>query len=85
MASSVRLVEDEWETTPERPRRLRRWIVPIGGGLLSAILIVVGTPHVAWYLRASLAMIAFLYIGGQSAAYLWASHDQADPGTALAE
>ena len=50
--------------------RLWRWVIPIGGGLLSAILIVVATPHVSWYLRAGLALIAFLYIGGQSAAYL---------------
>ena len=59
-------------------RRLWRWIIPIAGGLLSAILIVIGTPHVAWYLRLVLAVIAFLYIGGQSAAYLWSS--QADQG-----
>ena len=85
MAAQVRPIEAEWEVAEDRPRKLRRWIIPIGGGLLSAILIVIGTPHVAWYLRASLAMIAFLYIGGQSAAYLWASHDQSDPGTALSE
>ena len=59
-------------------RRLWRWIIPIAGGLLSAILIVIGTPHVAWYLRLVLAVITFLYIGGQSAAYLWSS--QADQG-----
>lgn len=53
---------------------VRRWIIPFGGGFLSAVLIVMGTPHVAWYLRLLLAMIAFLYIGGQSAAYLWSSH-----------
>ena len=76
MASSVRLVEDEWETRQERPRKLRRWLIPIGGGLLSAILIVIATPHVAWYLRALLAMIAFIYIAGQSAAYLWSSREQ---------
>ena len=58
--------------------RLWRWLIPIGGGLLSAALIVIGTPHVAWYLRALLAVIAFVYIGGQSAAYLWSSH--ADQG-----
>ncbi len=77
MASSVRLIEGEWENTQDRPRRLHRWVIPIGGGLLSAVLIVVGTPHVAWSLRAMLAMITFLYIGGQSAAYLWSSHDAA--------
>jgi hypothetical protein len=49
-------------------------LIPVGGGLLSAVLIVIGTPHVAWYLRLLLAVIAFLYISGQSAAYLWASH-----------
>ncbi|TMD85353.1 MAG: hypothetical protein E6I74_00675 [Chloroflexi bacterium] len=53
---------------------LRRWLIPIGGGLLSAVLIVIATPHVSWYLRAGLALIAFLYIAGQSAAYLWSSH-----------
>ena len=46
--------------------------------MLSAVLIVIGTPHVAWYLRLFLAVIAFLYIGGQSAAYLWVS--QSDQG-----
>jgi hypothetical protein len=55
-------------------RRVSRWLIPVGGGLLSAVLIVVGTPHVAWYLRLALALIAFGYIGGQSAAYLWSSH-----------
>lgn len=51
----------------------RRWIIPLGGGLLAAALIVVGTPHVAWLIRAVLAVIAFVYIAGQSAAYLWSS------------
>jgi len=53
-----------------------RWLIPIGGGLLSAVLIVIGTPHVAWYLRLALALIAFAYIAGQSAAYLWTRSDQ---------
>jgi hypothetical protein len=52
--------------------------MPVGGGLLAAVLIVLATPHVAWYLRAALAMIAFVYIAGQSAAYLWSS--DADQG-----
>jgi uncharacterized membrane protein YdbT with pleckstrin-like domain len=63
----------EEEERPQPQKRLRRWIIPIGGGLLSAVLIVIGTPHVAWYLRVVLAAVAFLYIGGQSAAYLWSS------------
>jgi len=50
-----------------------RWLIPIGGGMLAAFLIVIGTPHVAWYLRLFLGVVAFLYISGQSAAYLWAS------------
>jgi hypothetical protein len=62
-------------TLPERRSQLRRWIIPIGGGILAAILAVIGTPHVAWYLRVALAVIAFVYIAGQSAAYLW-SGDQ---------
>jgi hypothetical protein len=55
------------------PPTLRRWIIPVGGGVLSAVLIVIGTPHVAWYLRLVLALIVFVYIGGQSASYLWPS------------
>lgn len=55
-----------------------RWLIPVGGGLLSAVLIVIGTPHVAWYLRLVLAVIAFAYISGQSAAYLWSG--QPDQG-----
>jgi uncharacterized membrane protein YdbT with pleckstrin-like domain len=64
----------EKENPRSQRRPLWRWIIPIGGGLLSAVLIVIGTPHVAWYLRLVLAAVAFLYIGGQSAAYLWSSH-----------
>src|SRR5205814_9066121 len=56
--------------------RLWRWVIPIGGGLLSAILIVVATPHVSWYLRAGQELIAFFYIDGQAAAYLWSIWDQ---------
>jgi hypothetical protein len=76
MNSSVRLMEEEWENTQERRPKPWRWIIPIGGGLLAAVLIVIGTPHVAWYMRGMLAVIAFAYISGQSAAYLWSSHDQ---------
>ena len=50
-----------------------RWAIPIGGGLVSAILVVLITPHVILGLRVLLAIIALLYIGGQSAAYLWSS------------
>ena len=60
-------------TARAQQRTLARWLIPVGGGLLSAVLIVIGTPHVAWYLRLLLAVIAFLYISGQSAMYLWSS------------
>jgi hypothetical protein len=63
---------------PHRRSQPVRWAIPFGGGLLAAILIVAGTPHVAWYLRAALGLIAFFYIAGQSAAYLWSS--DADQG-----
>ena len=66
------------QSLPQRRSQPRRWIIPIGGGLLAAVLIVVGTPHVTWYLRAALAVIAFVYIAGQSAAYLWST--SADQG-----
>ena len=55
-------------------RALWRWLIPVGGGLLAAVLIVIGTPHVTWYLRLFLGLIAFIYIAGQSAAYLWSSN-----------
>jgi hypothetical protein len=62
----------------QRRRQPGRWAIPFGGGLLAAVLIVIGTPHVTWYLRAALAVIAFVYIAGQSASYLWSS--DADQG-----
>jgi hypothetical protein len=62
----------------QRQNQPRRWIIPVGGGLMAAVLIVLATPHVGWYLRAALALIAFVYIAGQSAAYLWSS--DADQG-----
>jgi len=42
--------------------------------VIASVLIVIGTPHVAWYLRLLLAVVAFLYISGQSAAYLYTSN-----------
>jgi hypothetical protein len=62
------------ESTRAQKRALWRWLIPVGGGLLAAVLIVIGTPHVAWYLRLFLALLAFVYIAGQSAAYLWSSN-----------
>ena len=57
--------------TREGARDPRRWLIPVGGGLLAAVLIVLATPHVPWYLRVALGLIALLYVTGQSAAYLW--------------
>ena len=62
------------EPTRAQQRPRLRWLIPLGGGLLSAGLIVIGTPHVAWYFRLALALIAFTYISGQSAMYLWSKH-----------
>ncbi len=62
------------EAARAQPRRLARWLIPIGGGVIASVLIVIGTPHVAWYLRLLLAVVAFLYISGQSAAYLYTSN-----------
>jgi hypothetical protein len=62
------------EATRAHKRALWRWLIPVGGGLLAAVLIVIGTPHVAWFLRLFLALLAFVYIAGQSAAYLWSSN-----------
>ncbi len=69
---------DSTRARPQRRSQPERWIIPVGGGLLVGVLAVVGTPHVAWYLRAALAAIASVYIAGQSAAYLWSS--DADQG-----
>ena len=60
-------------------RELWRWAIPIGGGLVAAVLIVFITPHVILGLRLLLGIVAFLYIAGQSAAYLWSS--SSDQGT----
>ncbi len=62
------------EATRAQQRARSRWLIPVSGGLLAAVLIVIGTPHVAWYLRLFLALITFVYIAGQSAAYLWSSN-----------
>jgi len=62
------------EAARAQQRTLARWVIPVGGGVIASVLIVIGTPHVAWYLRLLLAVVAFLYISGQSAAYLYTSN-----------
>lgn len=66
---------EEFETPAAREgaRDPKRWIIPIGGGLLAAVMIVIATPHVLPILRVALGVIALLYVTGQSAAYLWTS------------
>jgi len=49
--------------------------MPIGGAVVASVLAVIVTPHVHWVARLFLAAVVFLYIGGQSAAYLWPSAD----------
>ena len=66
------------DPTPQGGREIVRWAIPIGGGAITSVLIVVATPHVAWVLRLVLAIVAFLYFAGQSAAYLWSSSDQGE-------
>ncbi|HVH64899.1 MAG TPA: hypothetical protein VM674_02600 [Candidatus Acidoferrum sp.] len=56
-----------------------RWAIPIGGGLLAAVLVVLITPHLVLPLRILLGVVTLLYIGGQSAAYLWS--DSPDQGS----
>lgn len=75
MARSPNLASPGKDNTRRDRRPLLRWIIPVGGGLLCSVLVVVGTPHVVWYLRVLLAAIAFVYIGGQSAAYLWSGKE----------
>jgi len=56
----------------------RRWIAPAVAAIGSAAVIWFVLPHVPWYFKAPLALLAFVYIGAQSAAYL-APDDSDDP------
>jgi hypothetical protein len=56
----------------------RRWIAPAVAAVGSAAVIWFVLPHVPWYFKAALALLAFAYIGAQSAAYL-AADDSDDP------
>lgn len=59
----------------------RRWIVPAIAAVGSAAVIWFVLPHVPWYFKAPLALLAFVYIGAQSAAYL-ADDSEGDPPAA---
>jgi hypothetical protein len=55
----------------------RRWIGPLIAGLGSALVIWLVMPGVPWYFKAPLSLLAFIVIGGQSAAYL--ARDDSEP------
>lgn len=68
----------QWVTgTSVRDRR--RWIGPIVAAVGAAVLIWLAMPHVPWYFKLPLALLALGYIGAQSAAYL-GHRDEAEPG-----
>lgn len=54
-------------------RAWRRWLLPILGGVASAVVIVIATPDVPLVLRFVLAILALVYVTLQTAAYFWYS------------
>lgn len=60
----------------------RRWVVPAIAAFGSAAVIWFVLPHVPWYFKAPLALLAFVYIGAQSAAYLAPDDSEGDPPAA---
>src|SRR5712692_6707155 len=63
--------------TPIRDRR--RWVGPVIAAVGAAVLIWLAMPHVPWYVKLPLALLALGYIGAQSAAYL-GHGDEAEAG-----
>lgn len=59
-------------------RDRRRWIGPVIAAVGGAVLIWLAMPHVPWYVKLPLALLALGYIGAQSAAYL-GHGDEAEP------
>ena len=57
----------------------RRWIGPVIAAVGAAVLIWLAMPHVPWYVKLPVALLALGYIGAQSAAYL-GHGDEAEPG-----
>jgi hypothetical protein len=57
----------------------RRWVGPLFAAVGAAILIWLAMPHVPWYLKLPLALLALGYVGAQSAAYL-GHREEADRG-----
>lgn len=60
-------------------RDRRRWVGPVIAAVGGAVLIWLAMPHVPWYVKLPLALLALGYIGAQSAAYL-GHGDEAEPG-----
>lgn len=59
-------------------RDRRRWIGPVIAAVGSAVVIWLAMPHVPWYFKLPLALLALVYIGAQSAAYLAHGKDVED-------
>lgn len=59
-------------------RDRRRWVGPVVAAVGAAVLIWLAMPHVPWYVKLPLALLALGYIGAQSAAYL-GHGDEAEP------
>ena len=58
--------------------RDRRLLLPLGIAIASVIIILIAGRSVPWYLKIILALVAFLYMGLQSAFYL-VPHEE-EPG-----
>lgn len=54
-------------------RDRRRFIGPVLAALGTGVLIWLAMPHVPWYFKLPVALLALAYVGAQSAAYL--AHD----------
>jgi hypothetical protein len=68
----------QWVTgTSVRDRR--RWIGPAVAAVGAGVLVWLATPHVPWYFKLPLALLALGYIGAQSAAYL-GQRDETESG-----
>jgi hypothetical protein len=56
--------------------RDRRLLLPLGIGLASVVIILIAGRQVPWFLKIILALVAFLYMGLQSAFYLVPHEDE---------
>jgi hypothetical protein len=56
--------------------RDRRLLLPLGIAVASVVIILIAGRAVPWYLKIILALVAFLYMGLQSAFYLVPHEDE---------